>query len=112
MEVLTFIGYLLLRRSILVVVIIGGMVFAATRWKRHPRVSLLTLIGLGFYLIESWCFAFLFHYLPRWFETLRLTPKTISLFDSAFQLLDDFSFAVVVILLVAAGLSQRKHLNY
>jgi hypothetical protein len=108
MEFLTFLGYLLLRRAILLVVICGGLLYAVMQWKRHPRVSLLTTIGLGFYLIESWFFAFLFHYLPRWFETVRLTSENISVLDSTLQLLDDFAFAAVLILLVAAAFSQRK----
>ena len=108
MEVLTFVGYLLLRRSILVVVILGGLGFAIARWKKHPRVSLLTIAGLGFYLVESWFFAFVFHYLPTSFETLRLTEKNIGILDSVLQLLDDFAFAIVLILLVAAAFSQRR----
>ena len=108
MEVLTFIGYLLLRRSILLVVIFAGLVIAFIRWKRHPRVSLLTVLGLGFYLFESTAFAFVFHYLPRGFDTLRLTARSIGILDSVLQLLDDFSFAAVLILLVAAAFSRRR----
>ena len=108
MEVLTFIGYLLLRRALLLVVIFAGLIFAFARWKRHPRASLLTVLGLGFYLFESTAFAFIFHYLPRWFITWRLTPNNISILDGALQLVDDFAFALVLILLVAAAFSRRN----
>jgi hypothetical protein len=109
MELITFLEYLLLRRSVLLLVVLGGIVFAIVRWKRHPRVSLLTTIGLGLYLVESCAFAFLFHYLPRFFDTLHLSASNISVLDPVLQLADDFGFSVVLILLVAAAFSRRNH---
>lgn len=107
MEVITFLGYLLLRRAVLLLVILGGIVFAIVRSRRHPRVSLITILALGMYLVESFAFAFLFHYLPKFFETLKLSDKGISTLDTVLQLVDDFGFAAVLILLVAAAFSQR-----
>ena len=111
MEFVTYLGYLMLRRSALLIVILAGLVLAIIRWKRHPRVSLLTVLGLTFYLIDSYTFAFIFHYLPRWFDTLRLTANNISVLDAVIQLIDDFGFAAVLILLVAAAFSQRKQIE-
>src|ERR1051325_706489 len=108
MEILSFLGYLLLRRSVLLVVILIGLLLALIRWKKHPRVSLLTILGLIVYLIDSYTFAFIFHYLPRWFGTFRITPSNMSILDSVLQLIDDFGFAAVLILLVAAAFSQRN----
>jgi hypothetical protein len=107
MEIITFLGYLLLRRAVLLLVIVAGIVFAVVRWKRHPRVSLMTTLALGLYLVESFAFAFLFHYLPRFFDTLRLSPNNISTLDSLLQLVDDFAFVAVLILLVAAAFTGR-----
>lgn len=107
MEVITFLGYLLLRRSVLLLVILGGIVFAIIRWKRHPRVSLITLLALVLYLVESSAFAFVFHYLPRFFNTLKLSDNNISVLDSVLSLVDDFGFAAVLILLVAAAFTGR-----
>src|SRR5437667_9285909 len=103
MEVITFLGHLLLVRAVLLLVILGGIVCAFVRWKHHPRVSLITIIGLSFYLLESFAFSFLFHYFPSFFDTLHLSPNNVSVLDSVFQLLDDFAFAVVLILLVVAA---------
>ena len=108
MEVITFLGYLLLRRSLLLVVILGGSVFAIVRWKRHPRVSLITVLGLGIYLVDTFAFALLFHYLPTFFHNLRLTPGNISVLDSVLSVCDDFVYAAVLILLVAAAFTQRN----
>lgn len=107
MEIITFFGYLLLRRAILHLVIFGGIVFAIVRWKRHPRVSLMTTLALGLYLVELFLFAFLFHYFPRFFDMLRLSDSSISTLDSVLQLVDDFAFAAVLILLVAAAFTGR-----
>ena len=111
MEIITFLGYLLLRRAVLLLVILGGIVFAIARWKRHPRVSLMTAVALVLYLFESFAFAFLFHYLPRFFDTLHLTGNNISALDSVLQLVDDFAIAAVLILLVAAAFSQRNKIT-
>lgn len=108
MEIITFLGYLLLRRAVLLLVIFGGIGFAIVRWKRHPRVSMMTTIALGLYLVESFAFSFLFHYLPRFFDTLHLSDNNIGTLDSVLQLVDDFAFAAVLILLVAAAFSQRN----
>ena len=107
MELITFLGYLLLRRAVLLLVILAGIGLAIVRWKRHPRVSLMTTMALGLYLVESFAFAFLFHYLPRFFDMLRLSSNNMSTLDSLLQLVDDFAFAAVLILLVAAAFTGR-----
>jgi hypothetical protein len=89
-------------------VIFGGIVFAIVRWKRHPRVSLMTTLALGLYLVELFGFAFLFHYLPRFFDMLRLTSNNISKLDTLLQVVDDFAFVAVLILLVAAAFTGRS----
>jgi len=110
MEVITFLLYLVLRRAVLLLVVLAGIVFAFARWKRHPRVSLMTVLGLGIYLIDAFAFALLFHYLPRFFDSLKLTSQNISILDSVLQVCDDFVYAAVLILLVAAAFSQRRGL--
>ena len=92
----------------LLLVILGGIIFAIVRRRRHPRVSLITLIALGLYLVEVFAFWFLFQYLPRFFDALHLSPSNVSTLDSALQLLDDFGFAAVLILLVAAAFTGRN----
>ncbi len=108
MEVITFLGSLLLRRSVLLLVIIGGIGYALVRWKRHPRVSLMTTIALLLYLVESYAFSFIFHYLPSLFGSLHMTVSGMRILDTVLQLIDDFAFAAVLILLVAAAFSQRS----
>ena len=59
MEFVTFLLYLLLKRSLLLLLLVGGTGFAIARWKRHPRVSLMTVLALVLYLIETSLFSIL-----------------------------------------------------
>ena len=109
---ITFLLYLLLKKSLLLLLILGGMGFAIARWKRHPRVSLMTVLALGLYLIENLTFAILLHWLPDFFYQLHLTAPTIGRIDWALQLLDDFIYAAVLILLVAAAFKGRSRPSF
>jgi hypothetical protein len=100
---LTYLTYLLLRRSLLILLLLGGMGFAIARWKRHPRVSLMTLIALGFYLVESLAATVFFRYLPDMVGTYFSSTT-----NTAIYFLEDFAFAAVLILLVAAAFTGRK----
>ncbi len=45
------ISYLLLRRLPIILLALVGILIAIVRWKRYPKVSLLTAFGMGlFYL--------------------------------------------------------------
>jgi hypothetical protein len=105
--VITFLLYLLLKKAILLLLILGGMGFAIVRWKRHPRVSLMTLLALGLYLFETLAFAVLYYLLPNFFDSLKLTSQNIGTLDSTLQVIEDITFAAVLILLVAAALTGR-----
>jgi uncharacterized membrane protein len=107
MEFVTFLLYLLLKRSLLLILLVGGIGFAIARWKRHPRVSLMTVLTLGLYLIETSLFSILYHWLPSYLFSLRFSPETIETIDSVLQLTDDFLYAAVLILLVAAAFTRR-----
>lgn len=108
MEFVTFLFYLLLKRSLLLILLVGGTGFAIARWKRHPRVSLMTALALGLYLIETSLFSILYHVLPRYLFDLRFSADTMEIIDSVMQLADDFLYAAVLILLVVAAFTGRR----
>jgi hypothetical protein len=108
MEFVNFFGYLVLARSVLLVVILAGIVLAIIRRKRHPRVSLLTVIALMFYLFESYFFSIVFHLLPGWYGVLGITPSHTKILDVILQLVDDSAFATVLALLVTAAFTGRN----
>jgi hypothetical protein len=42
----------------------GGIVFALTRWRRHPRVSLLVVLALGLMLLHVFVFLIVYDVVP------------------------------------------------
>ena len=71
----------------------------------------MTVLALGLYLIETFVFALLFHFLPRFLYALKLATGSIRVLDSVLSVCDDFVYAAVLILLVTAAFSQRRQKN-
>ena len=46
--------------------LIAGIVFAMTRWKHHPRVSMVVVIALVFLLLHMIVFTIAYNVVPRW----------------------------------------------
>jgi hypothetical protein len=66
----------LVPRLILVAVWAAGILVAALRWRRHPRVSLLAILGVGmlaFFTILGWVFSLLLPHLYHLLAALRLS---------------------------------------
>ncbi|HYH84404.1 MAG TPA: hypothetical protein VEX60_02915 [Pyrinomonadaceae bacterium] len=85
----------------------AGVVFAIIRWKRHPKVSLLTLLGLCIWQIESFAFMFVRNRLPDWLRENGWDSESTITAYFAINLTQDFFYSIMLILLVAAALSQR-----
>ena len=49
-----------------ILTILGCIIFAIVRWKYHPRVSLVVMIGLLLLLIHFFLFAVLYAWIPEW----------------------------------------------
>jgi hypothetical protein len=105
--VFTFLVYLLIKKSVLIVTLLCGIGFAVYRWKRHPRISLMAVLALGLYLIGTLAFAIIYYLLTGFFFRLQLTAQNLSTLQVVFQLLVDSVLAVVLILLVAAAFTGR-----
>lgn len=99
-------AYLLLGRLPIILLALVGIVLAIARWKRHSKVSLLTVFGLGLFLFQSLTFMFLYSFLPRLLDR-GWTYQSINHLYTLAQVCQDFLFAGVIILLVAAAFSQR-----
>jgi len=108
MGLTSYLFYMLARRIPMLLVSLSGIVFAIARWKRHPRVSLMTVLALALYWVEAFVFLCLRYWLPNLVETLKTSDSAIKVLLVVISLLDDFAFAVVIILLVAAAFSGRK----
>jgi hypothetical protein len=95
------------RRLPMLLLVLGGSAFAIIRWKRHPRVSLMTLLALIIYIVEAILFILFLYWLPDLMHTMRLTPKAESWLYSVIFFFEDFVFALIIILLVGAAFSGR-----
>ena len=108
MGLTSYLFYMFARRIPMLLVTLGGIVVAIARWRRHPRVSLMTVLALALYWVEAFVFLCLRYWLPDLVEAWKLSGSTINVLLVVISLLDDFAFAVVIILLVAAAFSGRK----
>ena len=107
MDALTYFGYFLVRRGPILLLALIGIVFSLIRWKRHPKVSLLTSIALGFFLIASLVYTTVLYQLPSLFERLKVDYGSYRIFYTIVYVLYDIAYAFVIVLLVAAAFSQR-----
>ena len=94
----------------------GGIVFALTRWKRKPKVSMMVVIGLVLMLVHVFVFLIVYDLVPPIF--LRGISATTTEFETAerirrnlFLTLDLISNALLAVpfaLLPAAVFMGRK----
>ena len=46
--------------------LLAGIVFAATRWKRHPKIAMVVVIALVFLFLHQLIFTIVYNVVPRW----------------------------------------------
>lgn len=100
----------LVRRLPMLLLCLGGIAFAVVRWKRHPRISLMTSLALVIYLVEAIVFIVFLYWLPELMQMMRLSSDASGWFYSVIFFCEDFVFALVIILLVGAALTKRPTL--
>lgn len=107
MEDISFLSYFLIRKAPVLVLTLAGIVLAIIRWKRHPKVSLVTVIGLSFFTIESLIYSIVLYRLPRVLNQFVSYTSYDFIYTLLF-VLDDIAYALVILLLVIAALIQRS----
>ena len=85
----------------------AGVILAIVNWKRHPKVSLLTLLGLCIWQLESFAFMLVRNRLPDWLRENGWNSESTVKAYFAINVAQDFIFSLMLILLVAAAFSQR-----
>lgn len=100
----------LLQRSPLLLVIMAGIILSITRWKRHPKASLITLIALGLYVIKVFFFTALNYSIGSLRESMHWSSATLNNLFTVLHVVNDMGFAVVIVLLVAAAFANRQAL--
>jgi hypothetical protein len=96
-----------LRRSPVLLVALVGMVIAVVSWKRHPKVSLRTLVGLGLCWVQWIVFTVAFSFVAILSNLLSLSSSGRQWFYTGLYFVHDLVFAIMLILLVSAALAQR-----
>jgi hypothetical protein len=96
------------RRLPMLLLVLGGIVFAIMRWKSHPRASLMTIVALGIYLVDMVVYTMILYWLPSIVEPMRMSTSASRFFYSVVYFIEDIAFAVTIILLVAAAFADRK----
>lgn len=92
--------------------LVGCIFFAITRWKRHPKVSLTIIAGLGLLFFHALAFLVIFDVVPPLFinsadsfQNTEPMRRTISL---VLGILYNTGHAVAFLLLLVAVFMQRK----
>ena len=100
----------LVRRTPGIIVMLVAAGLAIVRFGRHPRVSVLTLVGVIVYFFRLLIFPLVFYYVPDMGRSLNLTGTQLNWSYTALNVLDDACLAFVAILFVVAAFSSRQQL--
>ena len=90
---------------------IGCIVFALMRWKRHPRVSLVIIVGLGLLILNALAFLIVYDVVPPLFIKPDNFENTESIRRTVYLILGlilNSVTAVAFALLLAGVFMQRK----
>ena len=92
--------------------LIAGIVFAITRWKRHPKVAMVVVIALAFLFLAQVIFTIVYVVVPSWairssegYENIRIVIERIYLL---LGLLSNGAAAIGFGLLLAAIFMRRN----
>jgi len=88
-------------------VVMAGIVFAIARWKRHPKVSALTVAGLVVFQFQSLAFSSMYYFLPR-LATRGWTWAAIDNLSIVLDVCHDIFFSGAIALLAAAVFIGRN----
>lgn len=88
--------------------LIACMIFAITRWKRSPKVSLLVLTSLALLFVHGIAFAIIYNWVPGWFMKPVYEATTMRKVYLVLGLISNGSAAVIFAILLGAIFMQRK----
>lgn len=108
---ISYLAMTMLQRSPLLLVILGGIVFSLVRWRRHPRISGLTLFGLVLYLIKLFGFSALSYAIPRMRESMQWSYRDALNMYLVLDVVNSLVLAAIIILLVVVAFFQRTAKN-
>lgn len=87
--------------------LLAGIILALVRWRKHPRISLLALLGFGTLLLLSLVFTGLAAWLPGWLIQRGLAAARLGRYIAVLNGLRSLLAAVGWVFLIAAVFSGR-----
>ena len=91
-------------------VLLTCMIFAVIRWKRHPRVSLMVLVSLGWMLVHGVLYSMIYNWIPDWLIQSADPPNSERVAQNVYLVLglvSNGSLAIAFTVLLAAIFTQR-----
>ena len=85
---------------------LGAIVVAINRWKRHPRVSLTVVIAMGLILLHVLFFAFVYAILPTLTGSAHLT--TLRIIQTLVSVAYNLALAIFTTILLGAIFMHRN----
>ena len=88
------------------------LIFALTRWKRHPKVSLTVAIALALFLLQALIFTIVYAFVPNYFirssnpENIRTVMRNVYLVLG----LISFSISALALALLLAGIFMQRRM--
>jgi hypothetical protein len=96
------------RRLPVLLVLLVGIIYAAVRWRTHPRVSLMVSIASVIYIFEAIIFNVLIYQLPVLIRNLELSAKATNWLYTILYFVEDFVLAGIILLVVGAVFTGRN----
>lgn len=100
--------YVFARRWPVMLVVLVGVIVALIRWKRHPKVSALTLTGLVLFQLQSLGFASVYYFLPH-LARRGWTYTSIGNLSIVLDVCHDIVFSIAIVLLAVAVFTSRHY---
>lgn len=91
---------------------VGCIVFALVRWKRHPKVSLIVIVGLGMLILHALAFLIIYSVVPPLFiKPTDSFQDTESIRRTVYLILGliSNSIAAVAFAFLLAGVFMRRN---
>ena len=108
MELINYMAMMLARRSPMLLMCLGGIILAIIWWKRHPRASSMTVLALTTYFVEAILFSIFLYWFPRLIDAMKMRSASMSTVYAVVFFFEDFVYAGVILLLVAAAFTGRS----
>lgn len=87
---------------------LAGLLVAIIRRQLNPRASYLTVLGLGLLVLRGTVTAGISSAIPGLGSSMHFAGAEIRIAYTILEVLDDFAYAVVIVILVAAVFAGRK----